>query len=175
MPRGEKPRRNGLAADSRFLSKSGNGTEAPSQSRFYWLSDEDVGAAVRLLALLARGEGFDVPAGQPLVAPTLEERARHALALRQRRIALLGDMFSTEAPFAMLLALYAGRTRAAPHTVTELNEATRLPPSTALRWLGPLVSGGWVTRTRGSDARRSELRLTKKAGKALDELFGALP
>jgi DNA-binding MarR family transcriptional regulator len=88
---------------------------------------------------------------------------------------MLGDMFSTEAPFAMLLALYAGRTRDTPHTVTELNEATRLPPSTALRWLGPLVSGGWVARTRGSDARRAEFRLTKKASEALDDLFSALP
>lgn len=157
------------------MNENETGQNEASQSRFYWLSDEDVGAAARLLALLTRANGANVSAGQPLVAPTLEERAQHALALRQRRIAVLGDMFSSEARFAMLLALYATRTNDTPYTVTDLHEATHLPPSTALRWLGPLVDNGWVTRTRGRDARTAEIWLTRKAGKALDELFSVLP
>jgi hypothetical protein len=144
-------------------------------SSFYWLSDADVSAATRLLALLARGEGAAPAARQSRIALEPQDLAGYALALRKRRIALLGDMFAAEPPFAILLALYSSRTRAGARSATELTEAVCLPPSTALRWLGPMATAGWIARARGSDARKARISLTEKATDALDQLFGSIP
>ena len=144
----------------------------PWRNRFYWLAEEDVAAATRLLGLLTRADLQDRGRGVP-DATELEDFARSALALRHRRIKLMGDMFATEAPFAMLLSLYAGRASGVPQTAAELTASAGLTPSTLLRWLAPLVAQGWLVRTRGSDARKAQISLTPQAEKALDELFRA--
>ena len=100
------------------------------------------------------------------------ERARFAIAMRERRVEVLGNEFEAEPPFDILLALYISEGSEKIITVTKLAELALLAVSTALRWLDRLVSDGWIERTRvAGDARKSRLSLTAKSRNALDQLF----
>jgi DNA-binding MarR family transcriptional regulator len=92
--------------------------------------------------------------------------------MRLRRIEILGETFSTEAPFAILLALYTTEHRDAPVIITRVNEVACLAQTTTLRWLSVLASEGWITRSKiAGDRRRVFLSLTDQARIALDQLF----
>ncbi len=137
------------------------------------LAAEDVEAARKVLALLTQAEGHDGQLSPPSDGRgALLGRARFALALRQRRLELLGSDFSAEPPFDILVALYVNEGTDKIITASTLAELASVPPSTILRWLDYLVSNGWVDRSRvADDARKFRITLAAKSRRALDRLF----
>jgi DNA-binding MarR family transcriptional regulator len=129
-----------------------------------------VAAARRLLAALG-GEGEQSETAGVDSARALE-RGQLWLSLSQRRVAVLDRSFSAEAPFMMLLALYATEKREPSVTVTNLTQLAGTTPSTTLRWIEPLMDGGWITRSSvAEDRRKALISLTEKARRGLEELF----
>lgn len=150
------------------------------QRRLVWLSEEDLSAAARLLAAIgASPKTRDHQEGANAARATTTadradatKRASLSLHLRQRRMECLGEMFANEPPFQMLLALYVSEDREPDITAVRLGNLAWLAQSTALRWVDPLIAGGWISRADvPQDARKSDLRLTAKAYDALDNLF----
>lgn len=155
-------------------AKSGRG-------QFFWLAKEDVAAARRILSLLGDGAGavpareIGNPEGRSSSSRTRQkaiERAQLSLSLRQRRIEVLGVRFSSDAPFAMLVALFVLEDREPGLGITRLGIFARLGISTTLRWLDYLIKHGWVTRSGVSgDKRKARVNLTEKGRTALERLF----
>ena len=99
--------------------------------------------------------------------PTRSARAagQHYLWSRARRADLFAYDDLEDAQWDMLVDLYLNRDQD-PRSTTSVCEASRLPLTTALRWIGKLYQAGLLTRDRDpSDARRWNLRLTA-AGEA---------
>lgn len=147
----------------------------PDRRHILWLAEADVSAARRILGLLAETDrsSFAGDRASPAGPAEALERARNLLLLRPRRIEIFGPDFSSEPPFAMLLALYSHEGRQPALTANQLSEFAWLAPSTNLRWLDLLVKGGWVERsTEATDRRRARIVLTDKARHAMQELFG---
>ena len=156
---------------------------APKSGRgqFFWLAEEDVAAARRILSLLGQESGTlpareigkpEKPASISRSRQSIIERAQLSLSLRQRRIEVLGPRFSSDAPFAMLVALFVLEDREPGLGVTRLGIFARLGISTTLRWLDYLLKYGWVTRTGVSgDKRKARITLTDKGRMALERLF----
>lgn len=143
--------------------------------RSLWLSEKDIEAATRLLEILARDPGTSDPRGQSEGAvdrKCLLERANALMALRQRRVALLGPKFATDAPFDMLVALYAAGSIGDIFTARQLRQVADLTEGTTARWLHELVKEGWVTKAAvKTDARMVQLSLTPKAVEAVEQLL----
>jgi DNA-binding MarR family transcriptional regulator len=135
---------------------------------------KDVEAAQRVLALLAQTEDRADEHGRGSEGRgALLARARFTLSLRQRRLALLGNDFSAEAPFDILVALYVSEGTNTIVTITKAAELTAIPLTTVLRWLDHLAEGAWIDRSAvAEDARKARLTLTAKSRVALDQLFG---
>ena len=71
------------------------------------------------------------------------------------------DLFG-EPGWDILLDLYVHRRRAKRVSVTSACIAARVPPTTALRWIGELVDGGLIEREDDrKDRRRAFLSLTE--------------
>jgi predicted transcriptional regulator len=139
---------------------------------FFWLAEEDVAAARRVLLLLADDSGRRRTSNNAPDRQTIFERAQLLLAMRQRRIEVFGPRFSTEPPFAMLLALFVIEDREPQITVTRLGELSRIGITTTLRWLAMLVDNGWVQRTDvEGDRRKAQISLTEKSRDAMERLF----
>lgn len=135
------------------------------------LLEEDREAARRLLALLSDSNGPRTGDRAQALA-----RAKAALLLRHRRSEILGPRLSSEAPYSILLALYATDGAETGVTVTRLTQIATLRFSTALRWLEPLVAKGWIIREDDKDdGRRARVFLSDKSRDALDRLFSGAP
>lgn len=148
---------------------------APAPRRMF-VSDDDLAAAERLLALIAasRGPGGEEPergrqAGERAVA---RANAGLALALRQRRVRLFGENFSADAPFTLMLAIYVHEEREPVITYSRLVQLAWLSSATTARWLQLLAEHGWVERKGdAADQRKTLLSLSAKARHAMDTLF----
>src|SRR4051794_24407033 len=109
-------------------------TRLPDRRRGLWIADEDLSAARRLLELFDDSSILSEAGGSSGRRVALD-RARSAHSLRQRRVDILGNEFSAEPPFALLLALYVIEEREPATTPTRLNYLASLSLTTALRWL----------------------------------------
>lgn len=137
-------------------------------------------AARRILSILSFSAGpadrSDAPAASAGLRssddqPALE-RAQVALALRKRRIEVLGRRYSSEAPFAMLLALYVTEAREPALNVTRVGTFAGLRISATLRWLDALLKGELVERFESADDRRmAYIKLSAKGREALQHIF----
>jgi DNA-binding MarR family transcriptional regulator len=133
------------------------------------VTDEDVAAARRLLALVADESSGG---GPPRDRRQLVEDARWVHGLRQRRLAIFGESFIAEPPFAILLGLYANEPEEGQVTVTRLAQLAWTSPTSTLRWLEELVRDGWLVRLSGESRHRgAKIMLSAKARSALDRLF----
>jgi DNA-binding MarR family transcriptional regulator len=154
-------------------SKS-NGRSQKKHWHIFGLAAEDVEAARRVLALLTEGQEGDRQLNPPFNGRgALLSRARFALALRQRRLELLGRDFTAEPPFEILTALYVSEGADTIITASRLADLTAVAPTTVLRWLDTLESSGWIDRSSvAEDARKSRIALSDKSRGLLDQLFG---
>jgi DNA-binding MarR family transcriptional regulator len=151
----------------------------PHPRPFLWLTDEDIAAARRVLLVLSEREAGAAdghPDGRNLAVPdprNLFDRAELLLAMRERRIHVFGARFSTEQPFAMLLALYVIEDREPAITVSRLAELACINMTTTLRWLDILLKQGWLSRTSTQDRRKAQISLTEKSREAMERLLGS--
>lgn len=138
--------------------------------RRIFLAQPDVEAARRLLALFALEKS-----DEDRSPPGRQERSQQAQAeldLRYRRFEVLGERFAGEAPFTILLALYATEERESKVNFTRLAELSLLSHATTLRWVDILVQEGWIERRSHPDDKRQALvGLSARARSAIDELF----
>ena len=152
-----------------------------SPHRHIFVSEEDVNAGQTTLKILAGGNGPSQSGNAPPQFTggarhrnQMLQRAREMFALRERRLQAFS--FSAEAPFILLLALYANEEWEPSVTLTRLNQLARLPPATGFRWLEVLVEQGWVQRNDdASDGRKILVSLSAVARAKLDELLGDQP
>ncbi|WP_395330873.1 MarR family transcriptional regulator [Novosphingobium sp. BL-8H] len=117
------------------------------------------------------------PASANLPEPRLVRKILRQRQLRARYIE--GDLFADPA-WDMLLDLAAAREEGKQVSVTSLCIAAAVPPTTALRWIGQMVTGGLFRRVcDDNDRRRAFIELTDKAvdalGRYFDEIDLALP
>lgn len=131
-------------------------------------------------AILSFGAGradpsHDAPHGESLRSSDYEqplERAQVALALRKRRIEVLGQRYSSEPPFAMLVALYVTEAREPALMITRLGTFAGLGISSTLRWLNALLEDDLVERSESPDDRRIVyIKLSAKGRDALEQIF----
>jgi DNA-binding MarR family transcriptional regulator len=153
----------------------------PQQRHIFWLVDEDVASARRILSVLGQVSTDSSPPG-----PAAEsgedsrraaglEQAQLLLSLRRRRIELLGSPFSFEPPFIMLAALFAIEGREPQVNITRLTQLTMITMSTALRWLTVLERKGLIERgSIESDERLVTLSLTSEGREAMANIFSGL-
>lgn len=101
----------------------------------------------------------------------LVHHVRNARHLREQFFE--ADLFG-EPAWDMLLDLYEAELRQQRTTVTSVCMASRVPATTALRWLRTLEGRNLVDRTRdANDGRRKFLTLSDTALTALNALFEA--
>ncbi|MEY4159388.1 MAG: hypothetical protein RLZZ136_9, partial [Pseudomonadota bacterium] len=119
-------------------------------------------------------------ADEPLVKaqpPALPAPTKIRDILRHRR---LRDQFFdaelfTDPAWDMLLDLGAAQGEKQRVSVTSLCIAAAVPPTTALRWIGQMITAGLFQRTEDThDRRRAFIELTTKASDALAYYFAAL-
>lgn len=142
------------------------------------LTEQDVAAARRVLNILCvRGAQTSETDGAPVKEPSTDrqktfKQAELLLAMRLRRIEILGDRFSSEPPFTMLLALFVVQNFEPTVTATRLGELSGMGSSTTLRWLSILLREGWVKRQSTKvDRRKAQISLTEKSRVAMDRLL----
>ena len=110
------------------------------------------------------GDGVDVS--------TLDHdgRVRAALSiqyiiwLRRERDAIFPSVEFADPGWDILLDAVLARLQAIPLSVSALCVGARVPPTTALRWIGKLIEGGMLERQDDpQDARRSHIQPTERA------------
>jgi predicted transcriptional regulator len=176
---------------AKALSPSGRVRELAEQDRLTLLRlTEQVGEiAARLGQINAEPSRLEAPAiafrGAPELDGSLIQRARPALPdprmirrlvrQRQQRARFFdGELFADPA-CDMLLDLTAARAENKRVSVTSLCIAAAVPPTTALRWIGMLVSAGLFQRVEDmADRRRAFIELTDKAADGMARYFDAL-
>jgi len=151
----------------------------PDPRPFLWLTEEDIAAARRVLLVLGEREAGASDGHsdrREAAAPdrrNMFDRAELLLAMRERRIHVFGSRFSTEQPFAMLLALYVIEDREPAITVSRLAELACLNMTTTLRWLDILLKQGWLSRASTKDRRKAQISLTEKSREAMERLLSS--
>ena len=150
-------------------------------ARTITLSPRDIGAARRVLRLLlgADRRAAEVLEFQALAEPLenldramLKALARESLANRRRRTKVFGQSMFGEAAWDMLLTLYIMDFSGARQTVGDVMKMAGTPSTTALRWLGFLVSHGYVRREEHpTDRRANFVMLTDRGRTKMDEYF----
>ncbi len=176
---------------AKALSPTGRVRELAEQDRLTLLRlTEQVGEiAARLGQINTEPSRLEAPAitfrGAPGHDEVLVQRARPALPdprmirrlvrQRQQRARFFdGDLFADPA-WDMLLDLTAARAESKRVSVTSLCIAAAVPPTTALRWIGMLVSAGLFQRVEDmADRRRAFIELTDKAADGMARYFDAL-
>jgi DNA-binding MarR family transcriptional regulator len=111
------------------------------------------------------------------VAPTLPDARliRRIIRQRQQRDRFFsGELFS-DPVWDMLLDLAAATSEYRKVSVTSLCIASRVPPSTALRWIGLMTEQGLLLRIEDPlDRRRVFIALSEKAMNAIARYFESL-
>jgi DNA-binding MarR family transcriptional regulator len=144
-----------------------------NEHRLVSLDRSDVEDLRRLLAKLSPLR--PVTAGKSDVhadndSEPLVRRARDALEMRRKRIAIFGPQMFAEPAWEMLLILYlnGGGQR---HTQTSLSKLSGGSRSTGMRWIEYLVGQGLIFREEHpTDKRRNFVGLSNK-GRELLELY----
>lgn len=150
-------------------------------SRTISLSEKDVRAARRLLALLL---GINETSHLALVAepsPSLDASlsreslvalAREDFARRARRVALFGSAMFGEPAWEMLIALYVLDTSGQRQTIGTLLQFSSTSPSTAKRWLDYLAVHNLIIRDEHpTDRRTAFIRLSPIGREKLDMYY----
>ena len=150
--------------------------ERSSPLRRLVVAEADIAAAQRLLEVVvkAASPGSGAPFKDPLSGPVdrgdMIRRARTACELRERR--LHSFTFHAEAPFALLLVLYANEEWEPIVTLTRLTHLAWMSVSTCIRWLEVLETQGLINRKDDAeDKRKTLVSLSAKGRGSLDELF----
>jgi Winged helix DNA-binding domain len=108
----------------------------------------------------------------PLPDPRL---VRRIIWQRQHRDRFFDSELLCDPVWDMLLDLAVAAAEFRQISVTSLCIASRVPPTTALRWIGVMTDQGLVRRVEDSqDRRRSFIALTDKAMNAVARYFEAL-
>lgn len=119
---------------------------------------------------------FDTAATEVISTDSLEppiacDKVRKIIRLRARRQCIFGSAVFGEPAWDMLLDLYSSTLERRAESVTSLGLASRLPQTTALRWINLLEEQGWIVRKPDPrDGRRVLVSLSSKARSAM-ELF----
>ena len=155
------------AQDDRLGPDTASADDAISAFRF----DNDV--ADNELAQLRSATGALVRTLRPpLPDPRL---IRRIILQRQMRAQFLGSGLFADPAWDMLLDLTAAREEHRRVSVTSLCIASRVPPTTALRWITLLEEAGLVQRSGdNADRRRTFIALTDKAASKIARYFDAL-
>lgn len=148
---------------------SSSTTRNPKQrKKLVELSEQDVEAARRLLAILATTPVDEITGKSVSHAFELQNRARKILARRKERIAIFGSPIFGEPAWEMLLWLYAMDTEAR-QSLSRLTELSGSSRSTAVRWIGYLEKKGWLTREpHPTDRRSAFIQLTSLGRRDLE-------
>lgn len=154
------------------------GDDPAARSGLVAMTRKDVEDVERLLRLLAKATDARYPqpstTAHPWQAVTRESlivAARQLLRDRERRTQFLPPGMLGEPAWELLLQLYAEQ-NGARMNIARLTSAVRLPPSTALRWLGYLEGKQLVCKeAHPTDQRSSFIELTAQAIEALDLYF----
>lgn len=155
----------------------------PVRTRQLLVAEADIAAARKLLLLLANADELPTrkarsrgcaDAGSGNRSQIVDD-AMFAFVLRQRRLKIFGESFTSEAPFAMLLTLYLNEHRDPQMSVRSLTKLAWLPYTTVVRWVDELERDGWIARNADVSDRRQVkggLKLSDKGRAALERLFG---
>ena len=98
------------------------------------------------------------------------------LEARRLRSEFFGDDLFADPAWDMLLELYALKLRQERTSVSKLCLASRVPATTALRWIGHLEKRGLVRREHDRlDTRRWWVELTQVGSEAMECYFASDP
>jgi DNA-binding MarR family transcriptional regulator len=99
-------------------------------------------------------------------------QVRDLIDLRLSRHRLFEDNLFFDPVWDMLLELYAAKLAGRCLSLADLCILSRVPTSTALRWVELLERNGWVTRkTSSNDGARCLVMLSSKALAAMEQFF----
>jgi DNA-binding MarR family transcriptional regulator len=149
---------------------SSNGQAKSSTARPDLLSDVlDLHDRIEQLARgVVAGKARPSPGG----SQSLQFRIRRILKWRESRERIFGEPLFADPAWDMLLELYAARLSDRNESVSSICLASRVPSTTALRWIRHLENTGWIDRAQDPhDGRRYFLRLTDKAEAAMERFF----
>ena len=143
------------------------------------LGARDISDALRLISLLLQADGgsIDDAAASPGAGAAadvrevvnLEKVAEALLRDRRERARFFAPSMFGEAPWDMLLALYAGDRSEGRVTTTRLATLSGAPMTTALRWMDYLIHAGLVVkRDSSTDRRVSFIELTEQGRAAME-------
>lgn len=105
------------------------------------------------------------------MARTLEQNVRLIQSVRQRRARLFGAELFADPAWDMLLELFLRDLRQRPISVAGLCIASRVPATTAQRWMDKLESEGWLRRSADpSDRGRLLICLTDGGRSRMERL-----
>ena len=101
---------------------------------------------------------------------------RNLLRARARRTDFIRPRLFSDPAWDMLLALYAAELEQVRLTIAGLTSASRVPATTALRWMNVLLREGLVQRKDDPvDGRRSFVELSSEGVQAMRAYFANLP
>lgn len=103
---------------------------------------------------------------------TAPARIRRMIKLRESRSKLFDESLFADPAWDMLLELYLARVEGRIEYVSSICIASRVPSTTAIRWIKTLEQQGWIFRRPDRrDGRRCFLLLTPKAEDAMERFF----
>ena len=111
---------------------------------------------------------------KPIAADAIERSdfALHLYRFRRERARLFDSDLFGEAAWDILLILFCAETKQVRLTVSNVCEASDVPPTTALRWISRLESDGTILRTpHPSDGRVFRLKLSEQATERMNALL----
>jgi DNA-binding MarR family transcriptional regulator len=101
---------------------------------------------------------------------------RNVLRARASRAEFFSGSLFADPAWDMLLSLYCAELEQTRISVTRLWRASRVPETTALRWIGALQKNDLIVKTPDPlDGRRVFVTLSKKGSHAIREYFRSLP
>ena len=148
-------------------------TKDHSADRLLQLSDE----VSRIAGTLARLSTETAPVFKPAERTPEISAGQVMAAIRSRRLRaryFAGDIFA-EPAWDMMLNLFHSELSQRRVAVSQLTEASGVPPTTALRWITVLVKQGMFTRRADPfDGRRFFIELAPETSQALHQYFADL-
>lgn len=108
----------------------------------------------------------------PDIDETPESAVRQELILRARRQNFFEEGLFADPAWDIFLELYRTHLGQRKISVSSLCTAAAVPPTTALRWISKLESGGWIVKNADQlDARRTFVSLTPRGLAAMRKYF----